>query len=160
MKKTFKIFPILVFLILPSCGFSPMLKNVSFENVKIKQIDYVGPNDLIYYLRSNLNIPTSKGFKDSYVIKIKIKESASSVTKDTAGVTTEEKITIDISFTIFDKEQNAVGMDNIKGSRNVSITNNISTDSENKRIEKENIITDLIQQLSFAIKARLASANQ
>ena len=75
-----------------------MLKNVSFENIKIKQIDYVGPNDLIYYLRSNLNIPTSKGFKDSYVIKIKIKESASSVTKDTAGVTTEEKITIDISL--------------------------------------------------------------
>ena len=160
MKKTLKIYITLILLVTQSCGFSPILKNVSFENIKISEIEYVGPNNLVYYLRSNLNIPISKGLKNAYKIKIKMKESATSVTKDTAGVTTEEKVTINISFTILDKNNKTIGMDNIAESRNVSVTNNISTDSENKRIEKENIITDLIQKLTFAIKARIASVSQ
>ena len=42
----------------------------------------------------------------------------------------------------------------------VSITNNITTDDEVKRIEKENIITNLIQQLTFAIRAKIISSQQ
>ena len=61
----------------------------------------------------------------------------------------EEKITIEITFTILDKEQNATRNEILKDSKTVSITNNISTDSEIKRIEKENIITNLIQQLNI-----------
>ena len=147
-------------LFLLSCGFSPILKNVTFENIKISNIKYSGPNNLVYYLRSNLNIPTSRGAIDAYEVRIKIKESASSITKDTAGITTEEKVTINVSFDILDKNKEVIGMDNLSGSRNVSVTNNIITDSENKRIEKENIITNLIQQLSFSIRAKIASSQQ
>jgi hypothetical protein len=39
----------------------------------------------------------------------------------------------------------------------VRVTNNISTDAETKRIEKENIITNLVQELTFAIRAKIIS---
>ena len=157
MKKIFNISLIILSLLLTSCGFSPMLRDVNLEDLKISKIKYSGPNDLVYSLKSNLNIPINKTIKDTYVISIKIQEGASSVTRDKAGITTREEITIEISFEILDKKNTIIAKESIKDSKTVSITNNISTDAEIKRIEKENIITNLIQQLTFAIRAKIIS---
>ena len=134
-----------------------MLKDVNLGDLKINKIEYSGPSDLVYSLRSNLNIPINKTAKDAYIINIKIQEGASSVTKDKAGITTREEITIGISFEILDKKNTILAKESLSDSKTVSITNNISTDAEIKRIEKENIITNLIQQLTFAIRAKIIS---
>jgi len=134
-----------------------MLKDVNLGDLKIKKIEYSGPSNLVYSLRSNLNIPINKVAKDAYNINIKIQEGTLSVTKDKAGVTTREEITIGISFKIIDSNNNVVGSESLNGSKTVRVTNDISTDAEIKRIEKENIITNLIQQLTFAIRAKIIS---
>ena len=51
-------------------------------------------------------------------------------------------------------------MESLSDGRVVSVTNNVSTDDEVKRIEKENIITNLIQQLTFAVRAKIISSQQ
>lgn len=157
MKKTFYIFFVLL---LTSCGFSPILKNVDLSSVKINKIDFEGPSGLTYYLKSNLNIPVEQNLKNAYSLKLNINESSSSVTKDTAGITTEERATVTINFQIFDKENKLIGSESLSDSRVISVTNNVSTDDEVKRIEKENIITNLIQQLTFAIRAQIISSQQ
>ncbi len=157
MKKTFYIFFILL---LTSCGFSPILKNVDLSSVKINKIDFEGPSGLTYYLKSNLNIPVEQNLKNAYSLKLNINESSSSVTKDTAGITTEERVSVTINFQIFDKENKLIGTESLSDSRVISVTNNVSTDDEVKRIEKENIITNLIQQLTFAIRAQIISSQQ
>ena len=157
MKKTFYIFFVLL---LTSCGFSPILKNVDLSSVKINKIDFEGPSGLTYYLKSNLNIPVEQNLKNAYSLKLNINESSSSVTKDTAGITTEERVSVTINFQIFDKENKLIGSESLSDSRVISITNNVSTDDEVKRIEKENIITNLIQQLTFAIRAQIISSQQ
>ena len=157
MKKTFYIFFVLL---LTSCGFSPILKNVDLSSVKINKIDFEGPSGLIYYLKSNLNIPVEQNLKNAYSLKLNINESSSSVTKDTAGITTEERVSITINFQIFDKENKLIGSESLSDSRVISVTNNVSTDDEVKRIEKENIITNLIQQLTFAVRAQIISSQQ
>ena len=157
MKKTFYIFFVLLF---TSCGFSPILKNVDLSSVKINKIDFEGPSGLTYYLKSNLNIPIEQNLKNSYSLKLNINESSSSVTKDTAGITTEERVSVTINFQIFDKENKLIGSESLSDSRVISVTNNVSTDDEVKRIEKENIITNLIQQLTFAIRAQIISSQQ
>ena len=157
MKKTFHIFFVLL---LSSCGFSPMLKNVDFSNININKIDFEGPSGLTYYLKSNLNIPVEQNLKNAYSLKLNINESSSSVTKDTAGITTEERVSVTINFQIFDKENKLIGSESLSDSRVISVTNNVSTDDEVKRIEKENIITNLIQQLTFAIRAQIISSQQ
>ena len=157
MKKTFYIFYVLL---LTSCGFSPILKNVDLSSVKINKIDFEGPSGLTYYLKSNLNIPVEQNLKNAYSLKLNINESSSSVTKDTAGITTEERVSVTINFQIFDKENKLIGSESLDDSRVISVTNNVSTDDEVKRIEKENIITNLIQQLTFAIRAQIISSQQ
>ena len=157
MKKTFYIFFVLL---LTSCGFSPILKNVDLSSVKINKIDFEGPSSLTYYLKSNLNIPVEQNLKNAYSLKLNINESSSSVTKDTAGITTEERVSVTINFQIFDKENKLIGSESLSDSRVISVTNNVSTDDEVKRIEKENIITNLIQQLTFAIRAQIISSQQ
>ena len=157
MKKTFYIFFVLLF---TSCGFSPILKNVDLSSVKINKIDFEGPSGLTYYLKSNLNIPVKQNLKNAYSLKLNINESSSSVTKDTAGITTEERVSVTINFQIFDKENKLIGSESLSDSRVISVTNNVSTDDEVKRIEKENIITNLIQQLTFAIRAQIISSQQ
>jgi len=157
MKKTFYTFFILL---LTSCGFSPILKNVDLSSVKINKIDFEGPSGLTYYLKSNLNIPVEQNLKNAYSLKLNINESSSSVTKDTAGITTEERVSVTINFQIFDKENKLIGSESLSDSRVISVTNNVSTDDEVKRIEKENIITNIIQQLTFAIRAQIISSQQ
>ena len=158
MFKQFYLFITLLFF--ASCGFSPMLKNVDLSDIKINKIDYSGPSELTYYLKSNLNMPINKALKDAYSLKINVGESADSVTKNTAGITTEEEITVTINFQIFDNKGKQIGGESLSDGRVVSVTNNVSTDDEVKRIEKENIITDLIQQLAFAIRAKIISSQQ
>ena len=157
MKKTFYIFFVLL---LTSCGFSPILKNVDLSSVKINKIDFEGPSGLTYYLKSNLNIPVEQNLKNAYSLKLNINESSSSVTKDTAGITTEERVSVTINFQLFDKENKLIGSESLSDSRVISVTNNVSTDDEVKRIEKENIITNLIQQLTFAIQAQIISSQK
>ena len=158
MFKQFYLFITLLFF--TSCGFSPMLKNVDLRDIKINRIDYSGPSGLTYYLKSNLNMPINKTLKDAYYLKINIRESATSVTKNTAGITTEEEVTVTINFQIFDSKDKQIGEENLSDGRIVSVTNNVSTDDEVKRIEKENIITNLIQQLTFAVRAKIMSSQQ
>ena len=157
MKKTFYIFFILL---LSSCGFSPMLKDVDLNDIKINNIDFTGSSGLTYYLKSNLNIPIQKTLENSYNLKLNISESSSSVTKNTAGITTEEEVTVTINFQVFDQKNNLITSESLSDGRVVSVTNNVSTDDEVKRIERENIITNLIQQLTFAIRAQIISSQQ
>jgi len=157
MFKQFYIFITLLFL--TSCGFSPMLKNVDLNDIKINKIDYSGPNALTFYLKSNINIPLKEKDKNAYELKINIIDDYSSASKNTAGQTTEEKVNITINFQILSYDK-IVGNGSVSDYRTVKITNNISIDDETKRIEKENIIINLIQKLMFSIRATIISIKQ
>jgi len=160
MKNVKQLYIFICLFFLASCGFSPMLKNVDLNDIKINKIDYSGPSGLTYYLKSNLNMPINKGLKEAYSLKINIGEGSASVTKNTAGITTEEEVTVTINFEIFDSKGEQIGGESLRDGRVVSVTNNVSTDDEVKRIEKENIITNLIQQLTFAVRAKIISSQQ
>ena len=157
MKTINHIIFFIIILFIPGCGFTPMLKNVDLADIKISKIEYSGSSELVYFLRSNLNIPITKLAKNAYLIRINLQEGATSVTKDTAGVTTREEITITIALEIFNENKTLIGKESLSGNKRVSITNNISTDAESRRIEKENIITNLVQELTFAIRAKIIS---
>ena len=155
MFKQFYLFVTLLFF--TSCGFSPMLKNIDLNDIKINKIIYTGPNELTFYLKSNFGLPVNKEDKNAYTLKINLTENNSSITKDAAGKTTEEQIKIIINFQILEKNKK-VGDGNVSDARTISITNNVSTDSETKRIERENIISNLIQKLRFSIRATISSS--
>ena len=75
MKNVKQLYTFICLLFLASCGFSPMLKNVDLNDIKINKIDYSGPSGLTYYLKSNLNMPINKGLREAYSLKINIGEN-------------------------------------------------------------------------------------
>lgn len=142
---------IIFFFLFYSCGFQPMLKNYDSSKINIKIINFSGKNELIYILKNYLNINT-KNNSDSVIVNMLISESITSTNKNTSGITVEEELTIAIKFDVIDKENNYLLKDEISGSRRLTVTNNLSSDEETKKIERNNIIKALVQKIKFKIQ--------
>ena len=125
-----------LFIFIVSCGFQPMLKDFDVSSLVIKQINYTGKNEFNYMLQNNLNLnqkPNSEGF----IVNLATSESISSVTKDTAGITTEEQITISIGLNVQDHMQNTLLTDTVSESSRLQVTSNLGTDDTTKNIVRQ-----------------------
>ena len=139
-----------LFIFIVSCGFQPMLKDFDVSSLVIKQINYTGNNEFNYMLQNNLNLnqkPNSEGF----IVNLATSESISSVTKDTAGITTEEQITISIGLNVQDHMQNTLLTDTVSESSRLQVTSNLGTDDTTKNIVRQKIITNLAQKIKFKL---------
>ncbi len=157
MKNKIKL--ILLFIILPflffSCGFKPMLKEQNLQNLNIKKITYKGLNNLTILLKNSINLKENKNLERGYNIILKVTEDINSITKNTSGITTEESIKINIELMIKDHKENIILEDNFYEKRNVTVTNNPSSDNEIKNIERRNIISALTRKLLFSIQSEI-----
>ena len=139
-----------LFIFIVSCGFQPMLKDFDISSLVIKQINYTGKNEFNYMLQNNLNLnqkPNSEGF----IVNLATSESISSVTKDTAGITTEEQITISVGLNVQDHMQNTLLTDTVLESSRLQVTSNLGTDDTTKNIVRQKIITNLAQKIKFKL---------
>ena len=139
-----------LFIFIVSCGFQPMLKDFDVSSLVIKQINYTGKNEFNYMLQNNLNLnqkPNSEGF----IVNLATSESISSITKDTAGITTEEQITISIGLNVQDHMQNTLLTDTVSESSRLQVTSNLGTDDTTKSIVRQKIITNLAQKIKFKL---------
>jgi len=144
-------------MVLSSCGFTPMLKDFDTSNLKIQKINYTGNNNLIYLAKNYLNLEEKKG-NSGLIVNFTISESSSSTAQNTAGIVTEEQITLNITINVLDDQKENLLTDNISTSRKVVITNNLSSDRETRRIEKNNLMQNLTQKIKF--KLQLISTQQ
>ena len=152
--KSLKLTLLLIILpVVSSCGFKPILKNNDFNKLVVRSIEIKGNPKLQYFLKSNINIEENKSLINKNIIQINIDDSASSKTKDSAGITTEEEITINLSVTIINAKKEVLFKDNFDDRKTVAVTNNPSSDEEVKMIEKESIILSLIPKIYFALQA-------
>lgn len=158
MRKIKNLVSIIFCLVLASCGFSPMYKSSELNKVKIKEIAYSGKNELIYFLRINIDINQNADLlKEFYNIKINVTDNVSNETKNNAGIITEENISVTLNYEIFNENKRKVGQGSLSGNRVVSVTNNITNDEEVKRIEKENLLLNIIQELNYEIQSKILS---
>jgi len=158
MIKIKKLVSIIFCLALASCGFSPMYKSSELNKVRIKEITYSGKNELIYFLRSNIDIRQNNFLsKEFYNLKINVTDSVSSVTKNNAGIITEENVSVNLNYEIFNETEKKIGQGKLAESRVISVTNNITSDEEVKRIEKENLLLNIIRVLNYEIQSKILS---
>ena len=139
-----------IFILIVSCGFQPMLKEMDNTNIKIKKIDFIGENEINYQIKNTLGLveePKSNGL----LITISTKENTTVVNKNNSGVTTEEKLTISVNLTITDNDKNNLLTEQISESARFQLSSN-SIDDES---EKNNILGNLINIVSQKIKFKL-----
>ncbi len=152
--KSLKLTLLLIILpIVSSCSFKPILKNSDSNKLIVRSIEIKGNPKLQYFLKSNINIEENKNLIDKNIVQIKINDSANSKTRDSAGITTEEEITINLNVIIINAKKEILFNDSFDDTKTVAVTNNPSSDEEVKMIEKEAIILSLIPKIYFALQA-------
>ena len=139
-----------IFILIVSCGFQPILKNVELNNLLIKKINYLGKNELKYLIQSNLNLE-EKPSSDGYILNLQISENTISAIKDSAGISTQEDYTISISVNIQDHLLNNLISDTLSETKRLIITNNLGTDETTKMNERSKMIYNLSQKLKFKL---------
>ena len=139
-----------LFIFIVSCGFQPMLKDFDVSSLVIKQINYTGKNEFNYMLQSTLKL-NEKSSSEGLILNLATLESISSVSKDTAGITTEEQITISIGLNVQDHMQNTLLTDTVSESSRLQVTSNLGTDDTTKNIVRQKIITNLAQKIKFKL---------
>ena len=92
------------------------------------------------------------------VVNFVISESSVSTAQNTSGIVTEEQITLSISINILNDKNANLLIDNVSASRKLPISNNLSSDQETRRIEKNNLMQNLTQKIKF--KLQLISRQQ
>lgn len=153
MIKKFLTYILLV--ICTSCGFQPILKNISNENLVINKINYAGKNDLTYSINSYLNLRIQENI-EGLNLNISIKESISAITKNNQGITTEESLEIIVNLVVKNKNLEIISNETLSSSKRLWVTNNIISDEELRKIERKSLLKELSQQ----IKLRLFIINQ
>ena len=146
-----------IFALLSACGFTPMLKDFSSSNLNIQKVNYTGNNNLIYLAKNYLNLEEKKE-THGLVVNFVISESSTSTAQNTSGIVTEEQITLNITINILNNKNVSLLTDSVSASRKLPISNNLSSDQETRRIEKNNLMQNLTQKIKF--KLQLISRQQ
>ena len=146
-----------IFVILSACGFAPMLKDFDSSNLNIQKVNYTGNNNLIYLAKNYLNLEEKRETK-GLVVNFVISESSASTAQNTSGIVTEEQITLNITINVLNNKNVNLLTDNVSASRKLPISNNLSSDQETRRIERNNLMQNLTQKIKF--KLQLISKQQ
>ena len=146
-----KIFLFFTLVLLAGCGFTPMLKDFDMPKINIQKINYTGKSDLSYLVKSYLNIQETNS-PNGLIVNISISENISSVAKNSSGVTTEENLSIVVSVNVSDGKGSNLLTDSNSAARRLSVSNNLSSDEETRRIERNNLIRTLTQKIKFRLQ--------
>ena len=152
-----KVFVCSILVVLFSCGFTPMLKDFDSSNLNIQKVNYTGSNNLIYLAKNYLNLEEKRGAK-GLIVNFVISESSTSTAQNTSGVVTEEQISLNITINVLNNENVNLLTDSVSASKKLPISNNLSSDQEKRRIEKNNLMQNLTQKIKF--KLQLISRQQ
>ena len=146
-----------IFVLLSACGFTPMLKDFDSSNLNIQKVNYTGNNNLIYLAKNYLNLEEKKETK-GLIVNLVISESSTSTAQNTSGIVTEEQITLSITINVLNNKNVNLLTDSVSASRKLPISNNLSSDQEKRRIERNNLMQNLTQKIKF--KLQLISKQQ
>jgi len=134
-----------------SCGFQPMFKDLEDANFNIKKINYFGKNEIGYLIKNHLNIE-EKNDNKGLIVNLSFSEKISPLTKNVSGITTEENIEVMININITDNQKNNLLNDSISASKRLSVSSNIGSDDEARRVERNNLIINLAQKIKFKLQ--------
>ena len=146
-----------ILVVLFSCGFTPMLKDFDSSNLNIQKVNYTGNNNLVYLAKNYLNLEEKKGAK-GLIVNFVISESSTPTAQNTSGIVIEEQITLNININVLNNKNVNLLTDSVSASKKLPISNNLSSDQEKRRIEKNNLMQNLTQKIKF--KLQLISRQQ
>jgi hypothetical protein len=148
-----KIILSLLFALLIGCGFTPMLKDFDVSNLNIQKINYSGKNELVYLIKTYINLQEKKGSESKGLIaNLDVSESINTSIKNSSGIVIEEDLILTIQMSILDSENRILLNDSFSQSKKIEVTENLSTDEETKRTQRADLSKILAQKIKFKLQ--------
>ena len=99
---------IILVLFLYSCGYSSIYKNQKLQNFEINIIEAKGNSEMNNLIKNEIKLYSGKDTANIYNLKINTKYLKEALTKDSAGLITDYKLSVTSTFTIDLKEKTQV----------------------------------------------------
>jgi len=99
---------IILVLFLYGCGYSSIYKNKKSQNFKINIIEAKGNSEMNNLIKNEIKLYSGKNTTNIYNLKINTNYIRETLTKDSAGIITDYKLSVTSIFTIDLKEKTQV----------------------------------------------------
>jgi len=152
MKKKF--IKILLFLLVLSCGFSPVnIKNQ--KPIAFTKIEINGEKEVVFDLERKLKLQINEKDDRGYLLKAQIFQSSETSATDSRGIATEENLKLNFTFQVFDKNNTVIYQDNLFKDKKISISDNMNNNQQIRNSEKRILLDGLVDIISFRLIANL-----
>ena len=118
---------IILILFLYSCGYSSIYKNQKLQNFKINIIETKGNSEMNNLIKNEIKLYSSENTTNIYNLKIDTDYIKETLSKDSAGVITDYKLSVISIFTVNLKEKTQV----IKLKETINIKNQLDSFEQN-----------------------------
>ena len=92
--------------VITACGYSPITKDIKNQNIYIYVNNTTGNIEMNNLINNQLKLYSNKNSKNIFNIDFKTDYKKISITKDSAGITTDYKLLLDVEFFVKNKEIN------------------------------------------------------
>ena len=152
MKKKF--LNILLFLLILNCGFSPV--NVQNQKpIEFTKIEITGEKEIVFDLERKLKLQINEKNDRGYILKAQVFQTSETSGTDSRGIATEEKLKLNFTFQIFDKNNTIIYQDNLSKDKKILISDNMNNNQQIRDSEKRILLESLIDIISFRLRANL-----
>lgn len=95
-----KVFPLyFIFLFITNCGYSPIYTNIKNNNLNLKIINSSGDVEINNIIKIKFSEVGNSNSKDSFKVDINSNYKKETLTRDTAGNTTDYRLNLKVTFT-------------------------------------------------------------
>ena len=141
-----KIFLIIIFLFLNSCGFTPIYSSKD-SNYRIIDFNKNVNNNLTNYIQNSVIVLSNEESTKSFNINLEFNENISVILKDSKGDPNKNRLTIDINLIVMSDIGNLITSKEFSESFEYNITDNKFDTKEYEKNIKFNLIEDITQQI-------------
>ena len=144
---------IILVLFLYSCGYSSIYENQKSQNFKINIIEAKGNSEMNNLIKNEIKLYSGKNTANIYNLKINTKYLKEALTKDSAGLITDYKLSVTSTFAIDLKEKTQV----IEIKETINIKN--QSDSFEQNTYEKNIKTTFASSIREKLISEIYNIN-
>jgi len=149
-----KITIITIFLLLFSCGFSP-INQKNQKPLAFTKIEITGEKEVVFDLERKLRLQVNEKDNRGYMLKAQVFQSSETSATDSRGIATEENLKLNFTFQVFDKNNTILYQDNLFKDKKISISDNMNNNQQIRNSEKRILLDGLVDIISFRLRANL-----
>jgi len=149
-----KIIIITIFLLLFSCGFSP-INQKNQKPLAFTKIEITGEKEVVFDLERKLRLQVNEKDNRGYMLKAQVFQSSETSATDSRGIATEENLKLNFTFQVFDKNNTILYQDNLFKDKKISISDNMNNNQQIRNSEKIILLDGLVDIISFRLRANL-----